>query len=104
MVSIFNHLFLHIYHAVWLVIISKYLSYFILLLFWFQDSDLIYEIISYFKIILQQRTPCALTLSYIDNTVIFCNRHHEVQLTKNHSILCYFVVCFFLHPLWWIYQ
>ena len=54
MLSIFYNLLSYIYHLIWLVIIIEYLSYFILSVFWFQISDLISSIHSYFKIIYEK--------------------------------------------------
>ena len=89
---LFYHLLALIYHPVWFVIFFEYLLYFILLLFWFQSSDSISAINSYFRISFQKRISFTLTLSYFGNVSNFCNRHHCGELTTTNSIFWYFVM------------
>ena len=99
MLSIFYHLLSHIYHAVWLIIILKYIVlYLVLLVFWFQNSDLISEIYSYLKIIYEKESLVHWPSVILEMSVIFCNYKHVGQTTTIHLIFCYFsCVCLYIH-------
>ena len=104
MLLILYNLLSHIYHAFWLVILFEYLIYFILLVFWFQNNDLISAIHSYLKYFYENEFLVHQPLFILEMKVIFCNPHHGSQLITTHSILCYFFMCLFFHPFQWKYQ
>ena len=104
MLSILYNLLSHIYHSFWLLITSEYLLYFNILVFLFQIYDSISSIHSQLKIILRKIIPCELNLSCFGNVLAFLlpspwrSTHHKPLY------LLLSVVCFFIHPLWWIRQ
>ena len=89
--SILYNLLSHIHHAVWLDIFFEYLLYFISLVFWFQNSDLISEIHSYQKIILWKN-------SHVHRFFVTVNIDNKSQ--KPTLSLGFFVMCLFSPPLW----
>ena len=72
MLSVFYHLFWHIYHPFWLVLIFEYLLYFILFPFLF--TKFWFNFCSSFvsQNILRKTIPCTLTLSYFVNVSALC--------------------------------
>ena len=77
----------------------KYLISFILLVFLFRHSDSIYEIWYLFQIHFTKNKPL-----YNHPQLLWqckcCNCYHGCKLAANHSIVCYYIMCFLIHPLW----